>query len=177
MIRKPKFSLCALLLLCFTPIAAADIVSASSEHFHLKLEKSVDATPETVWTRLIRPSDWWSSEHTYSGDAQNLRLTAIAGGDWREIWSGGSVWHGTVLQSQPPKTLRMQAPFGPLQGITLNVVWTVKLTELETGTSVSFEIVAHGPPSSRLNSLAGPVDGVFAEALDNLTDLNASTGD
>ena len=149
--------------------ANAEIVAASADHFHIRLQAESTTTPEPLWQKLTQPATWWNSAHTYSGDAQNLSLDPIAGGMWIETWPQGSVWHGTVLQAQPPTTLRLNAPFGPLQGLGINVVWTISFEPLEAGTRVHFDILANGTSASGLDTLAAPVEGVFAEALDQLT--------
>ena len=163
----------ALLFLPLTlglPFAAqAEIVTATSDHFALKLEAESVLTPEEVWARLIVPADWWHGEHSYSGDAANLSLEAKAGGVWREDWDGNSVWHGTVLQAQPNKVLSLSAPFGPLQGLAVQSVWTITLTPLETGgTLIRFDHVTNGTDASNLDQLAPAVNFVKLEALKSL---------
>ncbi|MEM7329582.1 MAG: hypothetical protein AAF437_12635 [Pseudomonadota bacterium] len=149
--------------------AQAEIITATSDHFTLKLEAETELSPDEVWARLIVPADWWQGDHSYSGDAANLTLEAEAGGVWREDWDGGSVWHGTVLQAQPNKLLSLSAPFGPLQGLAVQSVWTITLTPLESGgTAIRFDHVTNGTNASKLDKLAPAVDFVKAEALKSL---------
>jgi len=149
--------------------AQAEVVTASPEHFALKLEAETSLSPDEVWTRLIDPSAWWQSDHTYSGDAANLSLEPRAGGLWREDWDGGSVWHGTVLQVQPTRTLSLSAPFGPLQGLAVTSVWTITLSPSESGgTLIRFDHVTNGTAASQLDQLAPAVDFVKSEALKSL---------
>ena len=54
--------------------AQAEVMAAAPDHFTLKLEAQSELSPSEVWTRLIEPSDWWQSDHTYSGDADHLSL-------------------------------------------------------------------------------------------------------
>lgn len=146
--------------------AHAEIVTASDDHFTLKLEATTELTPEQVWERLIVPAEWWQSDHSYSGDAANLSLDATAGGLWREDWEGGSVWHGTVLQAQPQKTLSLSAPFGPLQGMAVTSIWTITLEPIEAGgTMIRFDHVTNGSSASNLAEIAPAVDFVKAQAL------------
>ena len=167
---KLKSALTLLPLALGLPLASqAEIVTATSDHFTLKLEAETVLSPEEVWARLIVPADWWQGDHSYSGDATNLSLEAKAGGIWREEWDGNSVWHGTVLQAQPNNVLSLSAPFGPLQGLAVQSVWTITLTPNETGgTLIRFDHVTNGTAASNLNQLAPAVDFVKSEALKSL---------
>ncbi|MEO1322005.1 MAG: SRPBCC domain-containing protein [Pseudomonadota bacterium] len=166
---KKTSTLAALLSLAFGLTAQAEVVASTPDHFTLKLEADSELSPDEVWTRLIDPSEWWQSDHTYSGDAANLKLDAQAGGVWREDWEGGSVWHGTVLQAHPGKTLSLSAPFGPLQGLAVTSVWTITLTPNEDGgTRIRFDHITNGTAASQLDELAPAVDFVKSEALKSL---------
>jgi len=147
----------------------AEVLASAPDHFTLKLDAETELSPDEVWERLIVPADWWLSDHSFSGDAANLSLDPTPGGVWREDWDGGSVWHGTVLQAQPGKLLRMSAPFGPLQDIAVTSVWTITLTPTETnGTRITFDHVTNGSAASNLQDLAPAVDFVKSEALKSL---------
>lgn len=165
-----SYSCLGLLIAISLPVTTqAEVVAASKEHFTLKLEATSDLSPQETWARLIEPAQWWQSDHTYSGDAANLSLEAIAGGFWREDWDGGSVWHGTVLQAKPNETLVLSAPFGPLQGLAVTSVWTISLSPIETGgTRIRFDHVTNGTSASNLQDLAPAVDFVKGEALKSL---------
>ena len=149
--------------------ASADVVSASPDHFTLKLEAETELSPDEVWARLIEPADWWLPDHTYSGDSANLSMDATAGGVWREDWEGGSVWHGSVLRAEPGKVLVLNAPFGPLQGMAVTTVWTISLDAQESGsTKITFDHVTNGSSASGLDAIAPAVEFVKSEALKSL---------
>ncbi len=155
--------------LAFAASARADIVSASDTHFVLRHEGTTSLSPAAAWERLVEPASWWHPDHTYSGNAGNLSLELTAGGLWREEWEGGSVAHGTVVFVDAGKTLRLEAPFGPLQGIGAYVIWTITLEPLADGTRIVFEESAIGPPGGDYAELAKAVDFVKAEAMRRLT--------
>ncbi|MEL7545024.1 MAG: hypothetical protein AAGJ84_00110 [Pseudomonadota bacterium] len=148
--------------------ATPDIVSSGSDHYILRHEASSELPPAVLWDRFVDVSAWWHPDHTYSGDADNLKLDPVAGGAWREDWQNGSVIHGEVLYASPPHIMRLEAPFGPLQGMAVNVVWSISIQPSDTGSLVMFDEIATGASASGLEQLAPAVDGVKQEALDRL---------
>jgi len=149
--------------------AGAEIIDASPGHYVLRQEAGSTRSTEELWARLIEPASWWHPDHTYSGDAANLSLDPRAGGLWREDWDGGSVAHGEVLFVQAGKVLRMNAPFGPLQGVGAYTVWTISIEPGEDGGSVViFDETSIGPPGADMAELAAAVDFVKTEAITRL---------
>jgi uncharacterized protein YndB with AHSA1/START domain len=157
-----------LVLATLSTSANADVIAASSSHYALRHEAVSPLAPEVLWNRLVHPETWWSPEHSYSGDSANLSLDLRPGGLWKEEWDGGSVAHGAVLYVNPGEQLRLAAPFGPLQSMAVNVVWTITILPEGTGSKVTFDEVANGSDASNLDKIAGAVDGVKAEAMRRL---------
>lgn len=147
----------------------AEVVSSSDTHFVLHLEMSSALPPDRMWERLVNPARWWHPDHTYSGDAGNLSLNAEAGGLWREDWSAGSVAHGEVLLVQEGEVLRLEAPFGPLQGLGAYTVWTITIKPSDDGSLVIFDEISNAPPGSKMDEMAKAVDYVKSEAIRRLT--------
>lgn len=166
---KKTLILSALMAASLSTAATAEIVEAKPERYVLKQEATSSMSAEDLWARLIKPETWWHPDHTYSGKSENLSLDLQAGGLWREDWDGGSVSHGTVIYVKPGSTLRMNAPFGPLQEIAVNVVWTITLTPTDGGTKVTFDEIANGTEGAALDKLAPAVDFVKTEAIKRLT--------
>lgn len=168
-LRKFMFiCLLAISAITYTKIANAEVTAVNKSHFTLKLVAQSPYSSEQVWKKLLKPERWWQSSHTYSGDAGNLTIEAKAGGYWREDWEGGSVLHGTILNIQENKLLRLSAPFGPLQELAVETVWTITLTPTDTGTKITFDFIANGNQESGLDNLASAVNYVKGEALKNL---------
>ena len=71
--------------------------SASGDSFVVVHSRRVDAAPGSVYAALPAIGRWWSSEHTYSGDAANMSLKAEAGSCFCERWPGGEVEHGRAI--------------------------------------------------------------------------------
>ena len=149
--------------------ASAEIIAVSPDHYTLRHEAVSALSPEDMWQRLIQPAIWWSPDHTFSGDANNLSLDPQAGGLWREDWDGGSVAHGTVLNVMEGQSLRLDAPFGPLQGMAVTVIWTITIEPDGDGTRIIFDEVATGSSASALGQIAPAVDRVKDEAIARLT--------
>lgn len=166
-----------LTMICALAMSApvrAELVSASDGYFMLRHEGTSSLSPAATWERLVNPASWWHPDHTYSGDAGNLSLDLKAGGLWYEQWDGGSVTHGTVVYVDTGKTLRLEAPFGPLQGIGAYVIWTISLEPIAGGTRIVFEESAIGPPAGDYAELAKAVDFVKGEAMRRLTGADGS---
>ena len=159
-------------LLAFAGSAVrADVVEAAADHYVLKQEATSELAPADLWARLIDPARWWHPDHTYSGSSDNLSLTVEAGGLWREDWDGGSVAHGEVIFVNPGVQLRLDAPFGPLQQIGARAIWTITIAPEGEGSKVTFDEIAIGTATSKLDELAPAVDFVKTEAIRRLTTL------
>ncbi len=165
-----RILLTSFIFMLFGAPAMAEISSATPDHYTLHHEGTSPLAPDALWARLIKPAQWWHPDHTYSGDADNLSLKAKAGGQWREDWDAGSTSHGVVLMVENEKTLRLDAPFGPLQAMGVTVIWTISLAPNEEtgGTDVTFTEIANGSPASKLDEIAPAVDFVKTEAMQRL---------
>ena len=76
--------------------------------------------------------------------------------------------HGAVVQVIKGSLLRLEAPFGPLQGMGAYVIWTIKIEPSGEGSIVTFDEVAMAPPGSSLEAVAPAGDGVKGEAMRQL---------
>tara|TARA_R110002051_G_scaffold186284_1_gene255615 strand:+ start:2032 stop:2538 length:507 start_codon:yes stop_codon:yes gene_type:complete len=161
-----------LLVAALSASAHAEVISASPDHYELKQEAVSTLAPGELWDRLIHPELWWHPDHTYSGTSEHLSLDPKAGGLWKETWANGSVAHGTVLTVVHGKMLRLDAPFGPLQGMAVTVIWTITLVPEGKSTRVVFAETANGATASALDQLAPAVDGVKTEAIKRLVSGN-----
>ena len=166
-----RLLLTSLFLCALAAPAAAEITASAPDHYTLKQEGVSPLAPDALWKRLVKPSTWWHPDHTYSGDSKNLSLKPKAGALWREDWDGGSVSHGIVLYAKENETLRLDAPFGPLQEKAVTVIWTISLAPDEEtgGTKVTFTEIANGTAASKLDEVAPAVDFVKTEAMNRLT--------
>lgn len=160
--------LLVLLLLFVSTHAVADVVESSESYYVLSHTAESALSVEQVWKKLSVPAKWWHPDHTYSGDSNNLSLELHAGGRWLEEWDDNSVLHGTVLNVMHQKSIRLDAPFGPLQEKAVTVIWTIELEPIDDGTRIKFSETATGAAVSQLADLSKAVDYVKSEAIKRL---------
>ena len=147
--------------------ATAEVVDVGENGFALKQTVTVSADPDRAWAALVDVGKWWSSEHTYSGDAANLSIGARPGGCWREKLPGkAGVEHMTVVFTDPGKLLRFAGGLGPLQALAVSAVMTWKFTAAEKGTAVEITYVVGGDNRGGFKDLAPGVDGVLAAQIE-----------
>ena len=156
----------------------AKVVETGAERFVTRDTASVKTAPLATWLALIKPGEWWNSQHSWSGDAKNMTLTPQGGGCFCErIPVGdtgnssameGSARHAEVLQAFPMKVLRMRGGFGPLQGEPATGVLTITLKEVPGGTRILWEYNVGGPMRYKVAEIAPAVDAVMTEQLKRL---------
>lgn len=155
--------------------ARADVIASSPDGFHIKLERETDQSQNAVAKRVLDLSDWWSSYHTYSGNADNLILTSTqVGGRWMEVWPDGSVLHGTLIGNMTlgkNQIVRFDAALGPLQQLGVSAVLNITLSPIEGSdrTQITFDYRVTGADHQSLEKWAEIVEGVLAEQIENLS--------
>lgn len=154
--------------------AAAEVVASSESGFVSHNESVAPAPPGEVWARIIKPADWWSSDHTYSGKSANLTLDPVAGGCFCEVVPSadggvaGHVEHMRVVYVAPNAALRLNGALGPLQSEAVEGVLTMTLEPSGEGTKISWDYVVGGYARTPLTELAPVVDRVIGEQLAGL---------
>ena len=140
--------------LVFAPAAHAKIIDQGDIGFTVAHTAQVAATPADVWKMLRMPQNWWSKEHSWSGDAANFWLDSQAGGCFCEklpdAGSGvGSVQHARIVFAKPNELLRLSGAFGPLQGEALAGTLTIQVKETLTGSALRSSAGCGGSTRSR----------------------------
>ncbi len=152
------------------PVAAA-VTQSSPSGFVSEAEALIPKPPAEVWAALVNWNAWWDGAHSYSGSAANLKFEAQAGGKLIESWPGGSVLHAQVLTAMPGQLLRMDAPFGPLQGLPVSAVLDYSLKAEGAGTRLKMRFRVAGPADAGLEKLAPGVDGVMSSGFARLVEF------
>lgn len=150
-----------------SPPAQAAPLSVTPDGFVLRyVVTAPTADPAALYAQFSRIGDWWSGEHSYSGDAKNLSLDLKAGGCWCETWPGGSIEHARLVLAMPGRALRFVGGFGPLQALPVNAVLSVSFAEGPQGggtMTVTYRVA--GPAAAKLEALAAPVDQVLGAQM------------
>jgi uncharacterized protein YndB with AHSA1/START domain len=136
-----------LALVIWPTVAVADIASSPPGMTEFAFQLHVKSNAADAYAAVTHPQTWWSGEHSYSGNAANMSLDAVAGGCWCEkLPSGGSVAHMHVAAALPGSLLRLTGALGPLQGqpVTGIMTWVFK-DEPKGGATVDLKYRLAGP--------------------------------
>jgi len=160
----------ALALIAAQAIAAhAEVVSVGGDGFELKEAARILAPPDKVYAAIVAPSQWWSSDHTFSHSAANLSLEAKAGGCFCEtLPGGGSVQHLTVVYAAPGKMLRLRGTLGPFQSMPGDGVMTFTLTQAPDGTDLTLTYAITGYMRDGFDDLSKGADEVLGQQVARL---------
>lgn len=150
--------------------AFAEVTDAGAGGFVSVNEVIVDANRQDAWKAAIKDIGiWWSSDHTVSGDASRLSITAVPQGCFCESFGAGAgVVHLTVTMVNPGVIIRLTGGLGPLglMGVNGNMTW--EFDDADEGTKVRFTYAVGGYSPEGLDTIAEPVDFVIGEALTRL---------
>lgn len=148
--------------------AQAAVMDKSPAGFEVVERVTVAAPQARVWTALMRPGAWWSSKHTWSGDAKNLTLD-LTSGCFCETLAHGYVRHMTVTYVDGASQLRMFGGLGPLQstGAAGHMAITLKEAGGETYVDLAYDVGGYAK-GGLAEGWAEPVDQVLGQQLDRL---------
>ncbi len=154
-------------LACTATPVAAEVVDSSPGGFTVSTTVTIDASPDRVWETLRAPQRWWSKEHTWSGDSNNLYIDSQATGCFCEKLPGrGSVAHARLIFVDKNKLLRMEGAFGPLQSFAVTGVMTFELAaEGDNATKVKMTYTVGGYMPGGMEKMGEPVDKVLGEQI------------
>ena len=168
--RPPAIAFAALLAVA-PAHASAEVAQVSDLGFASHHEVLVDVSVMEAWAAMVRPGDWWSSDHSYSGDAANMTLAPTAGGCFCEAIPGkdgaapGEVEHMRVIHVAPGSILRLSGGLGPLQAEPVAGVLTMTLSREGEMTRITWDYVVGGYMRATMAPLAPLVDQVIGEQL------------
>lgn len=155
----------------------ADTTAVSDSGFTSSFRAEIKTAPAQAWGAVVQLPRWWSSAHTYSGNAANLAMDAQAGGCWCERWrdaagASHSVQHAQVVLAQEGRVLRLNGAIGPLQDMAVVGVLTI-VTSTGTGVEAGKHFLrmtyrVAGGSEAGLDKLAPVVDGVIGEQFKRL---------
>lgn len=168
-----------LLLLAAVP-AQAEVVSKSDAGFVIRVAAEVTTPPAETWRKLVNPALWWSSQHTFSGDAANLTLDPVPGGcfceklpvskDAPKGQPAGGVQHLRVVYVEPQRAIRLTGALGPLQSEALLGSLTMTVKPTEKGSRILWEYVVGGFMRYNVNDIAPAVDRMLSGQIAGLAE-------
>lgn len=140
---------------------AAEVVDSAPGGFTIKHTFTIQAAPQEVYRRIFKIGEWWSSQHSFSGDAHNLSLEEKVGGCFCEKFpAGGGARHMEVVHLVPGKALVMHGALGPMQSLAATGSMQIQLSAADGGTKLEMTYAVTG---YRIDTMAAPVDGVLKE--------------
>ncbi|MGB8887206.1 MAG: hypothetical protein WCC87_10815 [Candidatus Korobacteraceae bacterium] len=148
----------------------ADVADSAANGFTVKIVENIHAAPADVYNRLVHNvGDWWSSDHTFSGDAHNLSIDEKPMGCFCEkLANGGAVRHAEVIFYAPAKALVLSGVFGPLQKLGAAGTLSFAITPVGDGSKLEVTFAIGGYAPGGLNTWAAPVDSVLTEQVTRL---------
>lgn len=172
MILRGIFAMAAVCVSAIIP-ANADVTAKAPDGFVIQIKSEVALDRDGAWARLLDIGGWWNGAHTYSGDAVNMKLDAMAGGCWCELWASGEVEHGRVVTVMPMSAVRLDSALGPLQELGVSGALMLTLADGAAGrTSITLDYKVSGSSLSKLDGLADIVNQVLTEQIAGFTKLD-----
>ena len=161
----------AVLLLVLPALSLADVTSSAANGFTVEHELVVDAPRMAVYEAAINSvGQWWSSDHTMSGDASRMSIDErVMGCFCEDLDSGNGVVHLVVTFVNRGIVIRLTGGLGPLglMGVAGNMTWEF-FDAPDGGTRLKWTYAVGGHREGGLDALALPVDYVIGDALSRL---------
>ncbi len=155
------------LSLLLSPTAFAEVRDSGPTGFTTVHEAVIETGRAHAWRATIRHvGKWWSADHTVSGDADRLSISAKPQGCFCEdLGEGAGVVHMTVTMVYPEVVLRLTGGLGPLglMGVEGNMTW--EFEDADAMTRVIFTYAVGGYRAEGLDGMADVVDRVIGEQL------------
>jgi hypothetical protein len=151
---------------------SGDVIQSSPGLTEISFALRVTVNAASSYAAVTHPETWWNGAHSYSGDASNMTLEAVAGGCWCEkLPAGGSVQHMRVIAAIPGTLLRLTGGLGPLQAQPIDGVMTWSFKNDPAGGSViDFKYRLAGA-SDLPADWPQAVNGVLGEQMQRLQNL------
>lgn len=164
---KPVIALVFILL--STP-AFAELNLSGAQGFTVAHSIETQAAPFVTYrTMTSHVNQWWSKDHTWSGNAANLYMEIEQGGCFCERLTGkGVAEHLRIIYYAAGEEIRFDGALGPLQNMPVNgrMIW--KIEPLDEGSRVTFTYHVFGHVDGGLQDIAPAVDGVIGEQIARL---------
>lgn len=162
--------LAALMMVLLSSTAVAEVSNAGANGFTVSHSLDTDKEPFVVYRTITSHiNEWWSGDHSWTGDAANLYMKVERGGCFCErLPNNGRAEHLRLIYFAPGSELRFDGALGPLQGMGVQgrMIW--KIEAIEGGSTVTFTYHVFGHPEGGLEAIAPAVDNVIGQQLQGL---------
>lgn len=167
---RPGIVLALLAAIVAPSVLHAEVVDAAHNGFTVRHSVSIAADRELVYQAAVQNiGDWWNSDHTVSGNAENVYLTdSIPGCFCERLGDGAGLVHLSVSFVNPGVMLRLTGGLGPLGLMGVSGNMTLEFDEDGDGTTVTLQYAVGGYMAGGLDSVANAVDGVLVEQMARL---------
>ncbi len=160
-----RFALLIPALLLGSP-AAAEVLSASEHGFEVQQVVNLVITQPKAFEAFGKVGQWWSKDHTYSGDAARMSLQVRPGGCFCEtIDGGGGIEHMRVTYVQPGERVVLTGSLGPLLYEATAGIMDVKVERIAGGSRVTLNYRVAGFAKGGAGKMAPLVDQVLGEQI------------
>jgi hypothetical protein len=165
-IRSLQLALALSAALTFVSIADAKVISQGASGFQTAHEVEVPLEPKAAYDAFVQIGSWWSSSHSFTGDAKNISIEPEAGGCWCEKKDGvSSVRHMTVVHAASGSMLVFSGGLGPLQFMGVAGSMTVSFEPKGKATRVTVNYAVGGYDPGNFKEISKAVDGVIGEQI------------
>jgi len=167
--RMKRLLATSILLIATARGAGAAVVESGPSSLQMKHTATMAAPPEKVWSSFVQVERWWSSDHTFSGSAANLRLDARPGGCFCEtLPGGGGVVHLTVAFVAPNKHMTLKGGLGPFVNAAVDGAMTFDVAPSGAGSEVTLAYAVGGYFPGGLAAIAPGADAVLGQQFARL---------
>lgn len=157
-----------ILLSLLVSYSSAEVVDSAANGFTITNHAAVQSNPTRAYAAIVKIGSWWSSEHTFFGNAKHMSLDPNVGGCFCEVDWKQQVRHGTVIFVDPGKLLRISTALGPFQDQGIAGVLTFVLSPTQNGSDIEMTYRAGGYFPGGLEKIAPVVNSVLSEQIQRL---------
>ena len=146
--------------------ASAEVLNSSDHGFEVQHSVNLVVPQPQAFAAFGRVGQWWSKDHTYSGNAARMTLQMRPGGCFCEsLDGGGGIEHMRLTYLQPGERVVLTGSLGPLLYEATSGVMDVKFDKIAGGARVTMNYRAAGFAKGGAAAMAPLVDQVLGEQM------------
>ena len=159
-------AICGALILLLAAPAQAEVLSANAHGFEVQHTIQTVTPQPAAFDAFGQISQWWSKDHTYSGDSANMSLSLNPGGCFCErLPTGGGVEHMRVAYIVPGERIVLTGSLGPLLYEATTGVMDLKIERIAGGSRVTMNYRAAGFANGGGEKMAPLVNQVLGDQM------------